>query len=148
MFKIFFVVIFAFVVRADDNDTTTTTPWTTHTTPESSSIYCDYFPEPSEEDVGNYGDGFCQLDGSFPNEQLFLRKIISTYDGDTFVSDSYQFPASLVTRVVLLNFGRYHGATNAIDIINESGDGGVEIYVDIFSGKGIRMFVEVYGLKY
>ncbi|CAH1370189.1 unnamed protein product, partial [Tenebrio molitor] len=52
-----------------------------------------------------------------------------------FLSDVYYFPETTVTRANLFNFGRYHGATNAIDIFNQDGTGSVEIYVDIFSGK-------------
>lgn len=149
-----FVCLFIIKVHSDAvNETTTTDPWTT-TSPATftppgdySSIYCDYFPEPTEVDEGNYGDGFCATDDN-SDVGLLLRKTIITSDGQTFSSGSYSFPRTIVTRVQLLNFGRSHGATNAIGIFNEQGTGGVEYYIDIFSGKGIRMFLEIYGFTF
>ncbi|CAH1382603.1 unnamed protein product [Tenebrio molitor] len=139
MLRILFFLTLGLLARSDDTTTVTTT-----TTQEYSSIYCDMFPEPSEVDEGNYGDAMCSLDGTY-NEKLILTRILHTDEGQTFLSGAYSFPHTVVTRVQLFNFGRYHGATNAIDILNEGGTGGVEFYVDVFSGKGIRMILEIYG---
>ncbi|RZC40429.1 uncharacterized protein BDFB_001418, partial [Asbolus verrucosus] len=102
--------------------TTTSTTWTTPG--EHGIIYCDFFPEPSEEDEGNYGDGWCEIDGDRKGE-LLLRETVITRDGESYFNQGYNFGNKVITRVNVLNFGRFHGATNAINIINEGGTGSV-----------------------
>lgn len=138
MLRIFVFLALGLLVMGDDTTTVTTT------TRQYLNIYCDKFPQPSDVDEGNYGDGICYIDGNY-NDTVIMTKILHTDEGQTFLSDVYYFPETTVTRANLFNFGRYHGATNAIDIFNQDGTGSVEIYVDIFSGKAIRMMLEIFG---
>lgn len=115
--------------------------------PKSGNINCNFWPHPSEPDEGNYGDGSCSI--IYPHfrsdEKLLVRKTLTTSEGETYLHDLLNFPNNIVTTVKLLNFGRYHGATNSINIDNREGTRFVDISVDVFSGKESRMFLEVYG---
>ena len=142
--QLFFLALFLCI----NCDKTITTITQDTTAPSYPSLYCDYFADPSEPDEGNYGDGFCSVGGSLNvTEELLLTKILVTNDGEESFAHTYTFSKSVVTRVKLMNFGRYHGATKAIGLLNEEEDGQAEIYVFVYSGKGMRMLLEVYGFK-
>ncbi|KYB28131.1 hypothetical protein TcasGA2_TC032891 [Tribolium castaneum] len=141
----YFLCLVLFVSNYVSCNVSTNTTTTAVPVPDYPSINCDYFPKPEQADEGNYGDGICSI-GEYPNERPITTKILTTNDGDTHLSHQIRVSGYAVTRVKLLNFGRYHGATNAISISNHQGTASVEVHVDIFSKKGIRMVLELYGL--
>ncbi|KAJ3657943.1 hypothetical protein Zmor_009718 [Zophobas morio] len=143
MFHVFLFCVFLQLPANYALNETPTLP--TVPTGDYPNIYCDHFPQPSDVDEGNYGDAVCYIDGTYADD-LLLMEILVTDDGQTFLQEAYDFPGIKVTRVSLLNFGRFHGATKAIDILNgDDGNGTVEIFVEIFSGKAVRMVLEIYG---
>lgn len=119
---------------------------TTKTDDPYPSIICTLLSDPSIEDAGNYGDGTCR-NGVHDNEKLIKRITLVTNNGETFLSGSYWFQNWTLTRVTLLNFGRHHGSAQEIGLINQGSTGVAQIYVNIFTGQGVRMFLEVYGVQ-
>ncbi|KYB28130.1 hypothetical protein TcasGA2_TC032890 [Tribolium castaneum] len=142
--RILILLILGLSTKCDNPVTTTTS--IEATTPPDPFKYCEYFPQDSDVDEGNYGDAECYIEGNF-RETLLLRDFIVTSDGQTRIyNDFHTFRGSVVTRIRLINLGRFHGATKVLHIYNdENGIGSANIEIDIFSGKGIRMMWEIYG---
>lgn len=145
MLEFFILSFFIFTVRSEVLDKTTVkTNLSTLDSP--GTVYCNYYPHPSDTDEGNYGDAVCQTGETNSNETLLLRDILYSVDGEaSSLSGIKTFTGKTITKVTLLNFGRYHGATNYIGILNKNGDGKIQYTIDVFSTEGIRMFLEVFG---